>query len=235
MDSDPSAVSEAAGRFGAFAEAVVEGDLTELPFEDESFDAIVCFATISHIEDRRRALAELRRVLREDGLLLISSPNPDAHPAANERHVREYRLGELAAALGEHFSQVSSYRQHAWLASAIEPADEPPPGGDAEARFGGSPWLTRAATLEPGEESYGIVVAGNGDTPEPRGAVLLGDSFEVAWRSDQADEQIREAERRAQRAVAQARQRETDAVRRQQRAAASLLDANQQLSPRRSQ
>ncbi len=45
----------------------VEGDAQALPFEDASFDAVICVSMLHHVDDRPRALAEQRRVLRPGG------------------------------------------------------------------------------------------------------------------------------------------------------------------------
>lgn len=45
-----------------------------LPFEDESFDAVVCIDAINHLPDRLRVLREWRRVLRPGGHLLFTDP-----------------------------------------------------------------------------------------------------------------------------------------------------------------
>jgi SAM-dependent methyltransferase len=51
--------------------------LTALPFEDGSFDRALCLDVLEHLsyEDQPRALAELYRVLRSGGELLVSVPN----------------------------------------------------------------------------------------------------------------------------------------------------------------
>jgi SAM-dependent methyltransferase len=51
-------------------------DLSRLPFEDESFNAIVCGLAYSHLEDLNPASQELARVLRPGGRLAVSAPHP---------------------------------------------------------------------------------------------------------------------------------------------------------------
>src|SRR3712207_4767160 len=48
-----------------------EGAAQELPFPDASFDAVVCTLSLCTIPDERRAVAEMKRVLRPRGRLLL--------------------------------------------------------------------------------------------------------------------------------------------------------------------
>jgi ubiquinone/menaquinone biosynthesis C-methylase UbiE len=50
-------------------------DATRLPFDSDSFDAATMFDVLEHIPDDRRAIAEVFRVLKPGGYLLISTPN----------------------------------------------------------------------------------------------------------------------------------------------------------------
>ena len=54
--------------------ALVHADLTELPFEDDSFDLIVCAHVLEHVQDDRRAIGELFRVLRPGGFAIVQVP-----------------------------------------------------------------------------------------------------------------------------------------------------------------
>jgi 2-polyprenyl-3-methyl-5-hydroxy-6-metoxy-1,4-benzoquinol methylase len=53
------------------------GSLTALPFDPESFDRALCLDVLEHLafDEQPTALAELHRVLRPDGELLVSVPN----------------------------------------------------------------------------------------------------------------------------------------------------------------
>lgn len=48
---------------------------TALPWTDESFDLLICVEGIEHLENRFSFLREAHRVLRRDGILLITTPN----------------------------------------------------------------------------------------------------------------------------------------------------------------
>ncbi|MDH3691106.1 MAG: methyltransferase domain-containing protein, partial [Gammaproteobacteria bacterium] len=56
-----------------------EGDAQALPFEDDSFDAIVCGFGIIHLPEPQKALLEMRRVLKSGGRVAASvweAPKP---------------------------------------------------------------------------------------------------------------------------------------------------------------
>ena len=54
----------------------IQADMEKpLPFEDESFDSVICLEGIEHILHPESLFAELARVLRKEGLLIISTPN----------------------------------------------------------------------------------------------------------------------------------------------------------------
>ena len=69
------------------------GRLEELPWPDQSFDLITCLDVIEHTPDDRPALAELHRVCRPGGWLLVTVPAYPAlwslHDEANH-HYRRY-------------------------------------------------------------------------------------------------------------------------------------------------
>jgi 2-polyprenyl-3-methyl-5-hydroxy-6-metoxy-1,4-benzoquinol methylase len=56
---------------------VTQGSVTDLPFPGDSFDRALCLDVLEHLayEEQPRALAELFRVLRPGGELLVSVPN----------------------------------------------------------------------------------------------------------------------------------------------------------------
>jgi ubiquinone/menaquinone biosynthesis C-methylase UbiE len=49
-------------------------DITSIPEPDESFDAVMCTEVLEHLPDPLRALRELTRLLKRDGLLILTAP-----------------------------------------------------------------------------------------------------------------------------------------------------------------
>jgi ubiquinone/menaquinone biosynthesis C-methylase UbiE len=86
------------------------GTAQDLPLPDASFDVVTCTLTMHHVPARRRqdALAEMYRVTRPGGRLLIADFDPVRSPFPLHPGARRMRraaatvgpLGELAAAAG---------------------------------------------------------------------------------------------------------------------------------------
>ena len=50
------------------------GDLRQLPFPDESFDAAVCIQTLEHVNEPMQVINEIGRVLKRNGRFYLSAP-----------------------------------------------------------------------------------------------------------------------------------------------------------------
>ena len=71
-DLDPMMVASARRRLAPYGRrvTVTEADTTALPFEDDTFDAVVSLLMLHHVIDWRNALSEVARVLRPGGILV---------------------------------------------------------------------------------------------------------------------------------------------------------------------
>jgi len=78
-----------------------------LPFHGALFDTVCMADIIEHLPEPEQALEECRRVLKKDGLLLLSTPNRQPGGCWDRLHVREFTPGELEALCGKYFTRVS--------------------------------------------------------------------------------------------------------------------------------
>jgi GT2 family glycosyltransferase/2-polyprenyl-3-methyl-5-hydroxy-6-metoxy-1,4-benzoquinol methylase len=98
-----------------------------LGFANATFDVIVSFETIEHLAEQAQMLAELRRVLKANGTLVISSPNRPVYSEQsgeqNPFHVKELDFNELELLLKSQFPAVRYYGQRMMMGSVIQPVD----------------------------------------------------------------------------------------------------------------
>ena len=98
----PDAASRSAGEGTCFARA----DLRSLPFRDATFDLIISFQVIEHLEDPSNYLDAIAHLLKPDGLALLTTPNLRMSDGVNPYHVHEYLADELAARLSAYFEEI---------------------------------------------------------------------------------------------------------------------------------
>jgi SAM-dependent methyltransferase len=95
--------------------AVLRGDARSLPIADQSLDLVVAFDVLEHIDDDSTALAEMVRVLKPEGYLVVAVPaGMDLWSAHDDAvgHVRRYSaegLAELAAGAGLEVRRLRSW------------------------------------------------------------------------------------------------------------------------------
>jgi SAM-dependent methyltransferase len=194
IDADPEQIevarSTAAERKIENAEFHV-ASVYELPFEDETFDAAYANAVLMYVSDRVRALGEIRRVVRPDGLVAVSDDDLATVVISPERPELELgrRIFEMAVV---HEGGNPRYSRHlrtlmleAGFARTQGVALAPEVYGDLES----TRWFAEFAVGLFGAESMAEVIVGEGwATREELDAMLaafpewaeLPDAF-VAW------------------------------------------------------
>ena len=107
------ALSQARIRSAPLGPYFVRADARALPFVDASFDAVVSFETIEHVNDARGLLAECRRILRQGGCLYLSTPNRTVSRwlPPNPFHLREFTDAEIEELVGRYFEGVTRFWQ----------------------------------------------------------------------------------------------------------------------------
>lgn len=126
VNIDPNAVEFAALKHGSAANlSFAAGACSALPLQEASVDLVVSFGTIAH--DQREALmAEIKRVLRPGGILLMSSPDKhersDVPENGNSNRVEEREFSEL---LSRSFASHHLYGQRVREASILFALENP--------------------------------------------------------------------------------------------------------------
>jgi ubiquinone/menaquinone biosynthesis C-methylase UbiE len=95
------------------------GSGTAIPLKDSSVDVVISHETIEHIDDYKKFLREVKRVLRKGGEVIISTPNDDEYPAGNHFHLHQFKIKEFYQLLSKYFANVTLYYQGAWISAAL--------------------------------------------------------------------------------------------------------------------
>ena len=137
VDSASEAIGHAREHYQAPALAFEQASVNALPFADGSFDLVVAFEVIEHLEDWRGFLHEAARVMAPAGQLIVSTPNKLYYTesrgvqGANPFHVHEFDFAEFSAELREVFPHVSMFLENHIEGVAFQPHE---PGHTVEAR-----------------------------------------------------------------------------------------------------
>lgn len=148
----------------------VRQDCRSLDFPGASFDLVVSFETIEHIAEQDQLLQHISRVLRPQGLLVISSPNRTEYNAlathANEHHIQELESEELLELLGRHFQNISLLGQRVVTGSLISCGS---PRGHMRFASLKQPELVVDSLPSP---VYSVALASNGSLPVVHESIL---------------------------------------------------------------
>jgi SAM-dependent methyltransferase len=145
---------------------------------------VVSFETIEHVADPAGTMAEIRRLLRPDGFLIMSSPNVEIYTNRqshhNPFHVKELTRNEFTGLLSSHFPAFRIYGQRLAVASAIL-------GNDIAAQPAAQ-LLRDRGTIGAGSEElpasmYFIAIAAvlSQNLPLAPASLLLSDAYDVYW------------------------------------------------------
>src|SRR6516162_4031681 len=75
IDIDENSIAHARSKYKNDNLSFLRGDCTRIPLSSDSVDLIVSFETLEHILDHLQFFNEISRVLRPDGVLVISTPD----------------------------------------------------------------------------------------------------------------------------------------------------------------
>lgn len=224
IDIDPTTVEHSSLNYAAPNLEYRVGSALALDgqFEAGSFDVVVVFELIEHVEDHARVLEGIRHVLAPGGLVVMSTPDrrmySDATGQDNPFHEHELTEHELRALLGERFEQLHVFGQRAVAGSRIASLDGAADGASAFAiQLAGEEWRPAGAPAP----MYLIAVASDEALPPLPQQSSLSDyglkivhqqlqqtalvqqrldaaGHELAVARDQAGQWQREAERRGE-------------------------------------
>jgi SAM-dependent methyltransferase len=182
VDIDAATIAHARARYAKPRLRYACMDVTRLDFPDRAFDLVVSFETLEHLAAQEQLLAGFARVLAEDGVLVISSPDKRAYSELagfhNEFHVRELYREELLALLKPHFPYIRLYGQKLLFQSVLW--DMRSSAGHADVSSAGNQGAVIAAGFDYAPMYY-VAVCARRELPDLPGLSLFGDREESVY------------------------------------------------------
>ncbi|MCM8819280.1 MAG: class I SAM-dependent methyltransferase [Candidatus Omnitrophica bacterium] len=90
-------------------------DVLNLDFKNKTFDVVVSLEVVEHLLEQDRYLYQLHRVLKDDGLMIISTPNKKIikieGSSSNPTHIKELDYPEFKKLLKKYFKKIDFYGQ----------------------------------------------------------------------------------------------------------------------------
>ena len=118
MDVDEDALDGARKKFVSDNLEFKKGNGLDLG--EYGFDVVISFETIEHLQEGEKFLSELAKAVKDDGIVIISTPNKEVFLEKNPYHVREYTKEEFENLLKKYFSDFRIIEQHNGMASFLK-------------------------------------------------------------------------------------------------------------------
>jgi 2-polyprenyl-3-methyl-5-hydroxy-6-metoxy-1,4-benzoquinol methylase len=113
IDLSEEAIAYARSRYARDNVEFLVDDLQAPGLDDRSFDVVCSFETLEHLPNREAFLGHVARMLRDDGVLVLSTPRTDETTESpdNPHHFVEYSRRDFEALLGRYFDRVELFGQ----------------------------------------------------------------------------------------------------------------------------
>ncbi len=148
IDVSTDAIAYARREFPLDNLRFIAASASSLPFPNEAFELITAFEVIEHLEDWNNLILEAQRVLTDEGLFIVSTPNKSYYlesrgsEGENPYHVHEFEAAEFERELAKVFPSVYLFLQNRSEAMVFHP---PKTYLDVEARLDSSGGLAGQA------------------------------------------------------------------------------------------
>ena len=112
VDINKEVIKQAKKNYSSKSVFFQEGDAQGLEFKDKSFDLVISLELIEHLQNYKKYLKEVKRVLKTKGVFILSTPNKDNYRGESSPfHVKEFSLEELRETLTGLFQKVEIFGQ----------------------------------------------------------------------------------------------------------------------------
>jgi ubiquinone/menaquinone biosynthesis C-methylase UbiE len=159
VDIDIDSTQNASNKYSKNNLKFIVGSADKIPIESNTIDVVVSFETIEHHDKHEEMFLEIKRVLKSDGILIMSSPDrkyySDIPGFQNKFHVKELYFEEFKNLVNKHFKFSNFLFQKAFNFNSFISNEDLFDKMDV---FSGDNSLLRKHVIEP---LYNIVIASN--------------------------------------------------------------------------
>jgi ubiquinone/menaquinone biosynthesis C-methylase UbiE len=115
VDIDSDTIKNAKIKYKKDNIKFIKGSTSSIPLKDNSVDIVVSFETLEHHDEHDEMMSEIKRVLKPEGIVIISTPDKyyysDVRKFNNEYHVKELYKNEFLALVSKKFKNVQLLSQ----------------------------------------------------------------------------------------------------------------------------
>jgi len=123
IDKSDEAIGHAKAKYKKNNLQYIQGSADKIPVDSNSIDVVVSFETIEHHDQHHEMMKEIKRILKSDGILIISSPDKmyysDVPEYKNEYHIKELYFDEFKALIESFFTHTIFLNQKVTYSSLI--------------------------------------------------------------------------------------------------------------------
>jgi ubiquinone/menaquinone biosynthesis C-methylase UbiE len=115
VDIDNETIIKAENKYKKKNLKFLTGSTSAIPLENNSVDVVVSFETLEHHNQHQEMMLEITRVMKPEGILLISTPDKyyysDVRAYENKFHVKELYKNEFIELISEYFEKLNLFSQ----------------------------------------------------------------------------------------------------------------------------
>lgn len=122
VDIDGITVEMAAEKYKGTNLKFLVGSADKIPVEDNTIDVLVSFETIEHHDKHNEMMLEIKRVLKPNGIMIMSSPDKKHYIQLgkdNHFHIKELYLEEFEILVSNYFKNTKTYFQKCINGSSV--------------------------------------------------------------------------------------------------------------------
>jgi len=95
------------------------GNALKIPFEDHTIDTVISFETIEHFKEHEQFIGEVIRVLKNDGIFIISIPNSYVYEPGNTWREKEFNLDKFQEFIKRYSKEIIWFYQQSVVSNYI--------------------------------------------------------------------------------------------------------------------